>query len=227
MAKLVAYIRVSTDGQTDGFGPDVQKEQIAVWAKTNGHKVVHTCEDAISGTVDISERPGFACVIAHLEDGADGVVMMSLDRLGRSVVVTESALAVVWRLGKAVFTADSGEVASDDGDETQVLLRQIMAAVAQFERTRITKRMRLGRKMKGERGGFAYGSPAFGTCSDGEGELTTDTGEAETVELILSMAGAGESARAICRHLNDNNIPSKRGGAWHPQTVTRVLNRNK
>ena len=38
--RLVSYLRVSSNGQLDGYGFDVQREHIKSWAKANGHKIV-------------------------------------------------------------------------------------------------------------------------------------------------------------------------------------------
>ncbi|MEU1868436.1 recombinase family protein [Streptomyces gardneri] len=40
---------------------------------------------------------------------------------------------------------------------------------------------------------------------------------------IHSIASMGLGARAICRRLNDEGWPSKRGGKWHATTVARII----
>jgi DNA invertase Pin-like site-specific DNA recombinase len=50
----------------------------------------------------------------------------------------------------------------DPEDPSRRLIRQVLGAVSEYERAMIALRLRRGRAAKGARGGFAYGSPAFG-----------------------------------------------------------------
>jgi DNA invertase Pin-like site-specific DNA recombinase len=57
--RLVAYLRVSSESQLDGFGLDNQERAVRAWAKLNGHKVVEWCRDeGVSGTLEAWDRPG-------------------------------------------------------------------------------------------------------------------------------------------------------------------------
>ncbi len=48
--RLVAYLRVSSDSQLDGFGLDVQERAVRTWARTHGHRIVDVHTDAgVSG----------------------------------------------------------------------------------------------------------------------------------------------------------------------------------
>jgi DNA invertase Pin-like site-specific DNA recombinase len=104
-------------------------------------------------------------------------------------------------------------------------IRQLMGIFAQLDRAMIAKRMRNSRKVKAAAGGYAgYGSPAFSLHSVG-GILVSDEREAAAAALISALHAAGQSPRAITEELNAAGVPSKRRGAWHPQTVARVLAR--
>jgi DNA invertase Pin-like site-specific DNA recombinase len=97
--------------------------------------------------------------------------------------------------------------------------------VAQLDRALVAKRMRNGRKAKAEAGGYAgYGSPAFGQRSDG-GELVTDEREAAVTTRMRELRGQGLSFQQVADQLNAEGLTSKRGGAWHGMTVSRVLAR--
>ncbi|MEZ5231293.1 MAG: recombinase family protein [Acidimicrobiales bacterium] len=225
--RLAGYIRVSTAAQADAFGPDVQRQQITAWADANGHSVAVWCQDlGVSGTTDTLDRPGTTCVLERIEAGeVDGVIAMTLDRIARALHIQEAFLGVVWQHGARVFTADGGEVERDDpSDPTRTLIRQVLGAVAQFERTTIVNRLQRGRRAKSAAGGFAFGSPAFGQRADA-GDLVVDEGEQAIVARIVAAHEAGQSIRSITAALNADGIPSKRGGEWYPATVARVLDR--
>ena len=82
---LVAYSRVSTDGQVDGYGLVVQREAMREWARKAGHRIVTEVEDiGVSGT--LTDRPGLSTVLEELRRSrrVQGVLVPRLDRLARS-----------------------------------------------------------------------------------------------------------------------------------------------
>ncbi|WP_051845585.1 recombinase family protein [Streptomyces globisporus] len=140
------------------------------------------------------------------------------------VVVQEAVLAYTWALGGRVFTADHGEHLEDDEDDPmRTAMRQMRGGFHQLDRGLIRKRLRDGRTTKGEQGGCAYGAPRFGQQAV-DGELVDLDAEKEIENLILAWHDEeGLGARAICRRLNEEGLPAKRGGKWHPTTVARII----
>src|SRR5580658_1176786 len=84
-AKMVAYVRVSTDDQADsGAGLAAQRGAVAAEARRRGWTLVALHEDALSGKS--LDRPGLAAALAAVEAGeAAGIVVAKLDRLSRSL----------------------------------------------------------------------------------------------------------------------------------------------
>jgi DNA invertase Pin-like site-specific DNA recombinase len=223
--RLVGYVRCSTEGQVDRFGLETQRQAISSWAKANGHRVIEVVsDDAVAGTVEALEREGLAAAIDAVQQGrADGLVCARLDRLARSLTVQEAALGLVWQAEGRVFTADSGEVAEDDADDPmRTALRQIVGAIAQLDRALITKRLRDGRRVKAEEGGFVGGAPRYGVRAVG-GELVEDPAEAVVVARMMALRSSGSSLNAIARTLNSEGVPTKRGGRWTASSVSRVV----
>lgn len=176
----------------------------------------------MSGASDV--RPGLQDALAAVRfNGVDGIVVASLDRLARSLSVQEAALQQVWAAGGIVFAVDSGEVLADDPDDPlRTFVRQVVGGIAQFEAAMISKRLRMGRQHKAESGGYAHGAPPFGWRA-ANGALLTQPDEQAVVDRIRGMRGAGSSYREIASELNREQVPAKRGGTWHPQTVARVV----
>jgi Recombinase len=54
-------------------------------------------------------------------------------------------------------------------------------------------------------------------------QLVPDQAEREVARRIRRLHRGGLSIRKIADQLNGEQIPAKRGGAWHPTTVARVL----
>lgn len=223
--RLVAYVRVSTDRQAErGLGLEVQRRAIRDYARAGEHKIVSWHEDAgISGSNGLSDRPGLAAAFSELAAGhGDALVVYRLDRLARKLALQLTWTEELERAGRSVISVTEPDIGED---EMRVLVRQIMGAIAEYERATIKRRMQSGRAEKASRGGYAgYGSPAYGSRSEA-GQLVTDELEAAGLARIRELGEAGLSVRQIVATLAAEGIPAKRGGQWHPETVRRVLAR--
>ena len=228
MANAVAYERVSTDRQAEeGFGLDVQDQQIRKWCDTHGHRLVAVHRDeGISGTKDTADRPGLAKAITSLEGSAEILVVARLDRLARALTVQEAILAQAWKRNGRVVAVDAGEIMPDDPDDPmRTAMRQMMGVFAQLDRAMVVARMRAGRRAKEAKGGYAgKGSPRFGQRSEG-GELVADSFEQATIARIVELDGHGFSLRQIAATLEAEGLRPKRGGRWHPTVIRRTLAR--
>jgi DNA invertase Pin-like site-specific DNA recombinase len=224
--KVVAYVRVSTDAQAiDGLGLDVQRKGIRAWALANGHRVaLWASDEGVSGSTGVDTRDGLLDALNAIEDGtAAGLVVYKLDRLARSLTVQEGTLARVWSMGGSVFSVDLGEVPQDDPDDPmRTAMRQMVGVFSQLERGMIAARLRAGRRLKAERGGYAGGGVPLGYHSV-DGELVVHEAESETRTRIFELRGQGLSLRAIARVLADEGRATKKGCRWHPETIRLVL----
>jgi len=228
---ITAYLRVSTDRQAEhGNGLDDQRARIRAWAKANGHKIVQwRVDDGVSGSNGLNTREDLPLALGDLQDGTSaGIVVKQLDRLARDLIVQETLIAEIRKLGAEIFTTAAGEAAylgDDPDDPSRKLIRQVLGAVNEYERAMIVLRMKSGRRIKAAKGGYAgYGSPAFGQRSI-DRELVTDDREATVIAEMRELREAGKSLRQIADHLNAAGHAPKRGGIWHPMTVGRVLAR--
>lgn len=222
--RIVSYTRVSTDKQAEhGLGLDIQQKAIRSWAKAGGHKIAASLSDSgISGSNGLDTRPGLAEAFRLLEAGkADALVVYRLDRLARKL-----ASQLVWTeqleaKGKHVISVTEPDVGQD---EMRTLVRQVLGAIAEYERATIVRRMQGGRAEKAQQGGYAYGSPAYGQRAE-SGKLTEDQTETAVAAMIGAMRGHGLSYREITDALNAAGYRAKRGGTWHAPTVRRVAER--
>lgn len=227
--RLLAYTRVSTDRQAEeGYGLDVQEQSVRRWARAQGHRLVRVIrEEGVSGTM--ADRPGLTEMFAALKAGeAVGVVVPRLDRLARDLVVQESLLAELWRGGWSAHSALASEAhyLTDDGDDpSRTLIRHVLGAVAQHERSTIKLRLAAGRRRKGDTGGYAYGAPPLGFRAEG-GALVPDEREAAVLARMRELRAAGASLRQIGATLTQEGHHPKRGSVWHPASIARVLNRD-
>jgi DNA invertase Pin-like site-specific DNA recombinase len=88
----------------------------------------------------------------------------------------------------------------------------------------IVARMRAGRRLKAEKGGFAYGSPPYGRRAE-RGELGPDPDEQQVIARIRELHAAGASLREIARTLDAEGVRPRRGERWQDRSVGRIVAR--
>jgi site-specific DNA recombinase len=221
--KLVGYIRVSSETQAENTSLDEQRRRIQAYCDAFAHELIQVFEEVGSGK-NAGDRPQFQAALDMVRGEADGIVALKLDRIARN---TRDVLALVEDVlqpsNKALMLLDLNV---DTSTPTGRMILTVMAAVAQLERDTISERTKSGRAAKAALGGYAYGSPKFGTRAVG-GELEIHEKEQETIALIRRHRRSGKSYREIAAYLNAQSIPSKRGGAWIHTSVKAILDRAK
>ena len=215
---LAGYIRVSTGSQLDGFGLEDQECIVRRWTRENGHRLVKLfVEKAVPGTVAGDERPELADALLWVEEKrVHGIVAPNLDRLARELVVQEAALAQTWKHGGRAFMADQGEILPDDPeDPMRTAMRQMMGVFAQLDRGMTVAKLRRGRRIKGEKGQYAYGAPPYGWAAHKK-ELTEEEME-QAGEPRPPAPGRGRAVVARDRgHAGGRRAPPEARGALAP-----------
>ncbi|MFJ9822268.1 recombinase family protein [Streptomyces sp. NPDC101151] len=120
--------------------------------------------------------------------------------------------------------ADQGEIIPDDPeDPMRTAMRQMMGVFAQLDRGMTVAKLRRGRRIKGEKGQYAYGAPPYGWQAhknEPTAEEMEQAGRARARQLRDENA---LSYREIAVVLEEEGIRPKRGERWHPETVRRML----
>jgi DNA invertase Pin-like site-specific DNA recombinase len=230
--KLVAYLRVSTAQQAEhGMGLDLQRATIKEWCNRCGHTVaLWETDEGVSGSHGLEARIGLYSALRAIEEGeASGLVVYRLDRLARDLILQETLLARLWQLAASVFStvdAESESLDSAGGDPTRNLTRQILGAIAQYERALIVLRMRSGKLAKQVKGGYIGGRVPYGFDLTTDGYLEPNAPEREAIDLMVRRRAEGATLRAICSELDDaGHRPKSASANWYPATVTGILRR--
>lgn len=223
MTPALGYLRVSGKGQVAGDGFPRQQEAICRYAKANAIEIVDEYRDeGVSGTKDLDHRDGLSDLITRIRsNGVRLVLVERADRLARDLMVGEVLLAEFRKLGVTVIAADSGtDLTAGDDDPTRVLIRQVLWAVAQFEKSVIVAKLKAARIRKRKANGRCEGRKPFGT----------KPGEEETLALIRRLrrkprGGERLSYDAIAARLNAEGVPTRTGKAWMGPTVCGIVKR--
>jgi hypothetical protein len=143
------------------------------------------------------------------------------DRLARDLLVSEVLLAQFRDLGVRVVAGDSGtDLTAADEDPTRVLIRQVLGAVAQFEKSVIVAKLRAARIRQRRQTGRCEGWKPFGEHSGEEGVL-------ERIRQLYRTPRGRERLGygAIGAHLNAERLQTRTGVPWRAGTVRRILRR--
>jgi DNA invertase Pin-like site-specific DNA recombinase len=216
--KAFSYLRVSGKGQVEGDGFERQRDAVQKYAKAHKVEIVREfAEEGVSGTKDTLDRPALTELIgAVMANGVRLVVVEKADRLARDLIVGELILKELTKLGVRVVDASGTDLSVEDGDPTKKLIRQVLAAVAEYEKTALVLKLRAARQRKKRQGERMEGRKPFGTHEH----------EKPVVVRIKQLRAEDKSLRAIAEVLNAESIPTREGKAWAAQTVKNVLKYN-
>jgi hypothetical protein len=224
---IFGYTRVSTIEQAAGNKSSLaeQERKIRGVALMRGEEIAEVFSDpGTSGSVPLTKRPAGGRLLASLNPG-DIIVAAKLDRLFRSA---SDALTTVEQLQAkkiGVILADIGaDVVTENG--VSKLFFSMLAAFAEFERTRIAERMTDGRRNKAQRGGHIGGLPPFGYAKVGAGQeavLVPNDDEQKIIREVKKLQGT--PLRQISARLADMGYYDRAGTPFAAMQVKRILER--
>ena len=121
-----------------GDGKDSeQRQRLAIerHAKAAAFVIVDWFYDAaVSGADPVEARPGFAAMLARIAaNSVRTIIVETASRFARDLMVQEVGFAMLRDLGITLIAADSPASFLDDGP-TSKLIRQILGAVAEFDK---------------------------------------------------------------------------------------------
>src|SRR4051812_15201411 len=229
MQAVAVYARVSTQRQAQANTPEQQLERLRTYVQAQGWNLPpeHVFrDDGYSGAT--LRRPG----LDRLRDAAtsarfDRILITAPDRLARNYVHQVLLVEELQRHGAEVEFLDR-PTSRDPHDQ---LLLQIRGAVAEYERTLITERMRRGRLRKLRAGTLLpWTRPPYGYRLDPDrprdpAGVRLDEAEAAVVrDLFAWYADEGVTVMALVQRLGRLGIASPRGRPnWSPSALRGVL----
>lgn len=240
MKQAVAYLRTSSATNV-GQDKDSDKRQLLAiqsFAKANGYEVTQVFYDAaVSGADPVHERPGFAAMLEALEappapagppapaagDGQGGaaaekkyILVESPDRFARDLAVQLAGHDMLRARGIDLIPASAPDFFLED-TPTAVLVRQVLGAIAQFEKASLVAKLAAARKRK---------KVATGRC-EGRKPIAATHPEAVTLAKQLRRKkpkGGQMSLRAIAGELAAAGYLNERGAPFNPRAVLEMVN---
>jgi DNA invertase Pin-like site-specific DNA recombinase len=213
--RAYGYVRVSTQEQAQsGLGLAAQRQAIKETAKKLGLELVEIyADEGLSGAGRAADRPGLMDVLAQVKK-KDVLLVAKRDRLSRDP--TELALLERQLKGrKARVISAAGEGTESDSPD-QMLMRRLVDAMAEYERSMIAARTKAALRAKRSRGERA-GTIPYGWKLGKDGRRLVQA--AEEVVVIRSVVRAfkagkldGLTEREIVAQLKTGGVVSPRTG---------------
>jgi DNA invertase Pin-like site-specific DNA recombinase len=224
---VFAYLRTSSAANVKGDNTNAdsdtrQRAAIEAYAASCGMTIAAEFYDAaVSGADPVLERGGFRDMLDKCaEMGVKVILVENASRFARDVVVQETGLRMLQGCGVSVIRVDAPDYFQDDpNNPTQTLIRQILGAVAQFDKQSTVVKLRGARKrrrpvsdkrtLKGE-----------GKC---EGRHNLAVLAPDAVVRACELKRQGLSLRVIAARLESDGHVTRRGTRYGSEAVARML----
>jgi DNA invertase Pin-like site-specific DNA recombinase len=219
--EAIGYMRSSSAANV-GAEKDSEKRQRAAiegFAKAAGYVIVGWFYDvAIRGTDAVADRPGFRAMLDRIAgNGVRVIIVESPDRFARDLTVQLTGHDFLKNLGIALIPATAPDFFTED-TPTAVLVRQVLGAIAQFEKTSLVAKLRAARDRK-----IAAGQKCGGRRSYAEMEHG-----AELIALARQLRQPVAdrrpvSLRKVADRLAERGFLSLAGKPYVPAAVAAML----
>jgi DNA invertase Pin-like site-specific DNA recombinase len=225
----LAYVRVSTEGQEEGMGLDVQRNAVVAYAAANGLTIAEWHQDVESGAKE--RRSGLDALRGKVAAGGIGKILVyRLDRIARDALLSETLYREWTRAGVRIISVS--EAMLDDSLSGR-LLRTILAGFAEYERAVIALRTSSGRKARVANagtfhgGGVPYGYRATGDRRQpGHGVLAVEERHAEAVRRAFQLHDETRmTLKEIGEALNAEGYRTAEGALFGGVQVRRIIDR--
>lgn len=218
--QAIIYCRFSPRPDADiSKSNEKQEERCRLYCEKKGYNVWSAFYDnAVSGKTP--SRPGLNSALAFLNRGSV-LVVDTWDRLARDMLIQLTICNTVEQLGATIETADG---APNRSTSEGTLFANILAAFAQYERERASRRTKAGLARKKNCGEW-LGKTPYGWKVTAR-KLEKDESEQAGIAHIMILHEQGASSEFIAKILT-NWWGLCRGKPWSPRTIRKIIAREK
>ena len=238
--RVALYARVSTEDQADRGTIQAQLALLRNLAQAYGWEVIgEYVDDGFSGTLPLDQRPDGRRLLEDARNGRfSAVIAYRLDRLGRSLRALLDAHDALERAGVTIRSATEP---FDTSTPIGTFLFQLLASLAELERSTMQERMTMGRDRVARDGKWTGGPIPFGYDVDADGYLVPSQRmvevlgitEAELVREIFQRVADGSTTIAEAARLVALGVPRQRrylsgrvvtsNTPWDPNRIWETL----
>lgn len=220
MQRIAAYIRVSTDEQADnGNSLSEQQERLSAYCKAMGwSQPTFYIDDGYSAKN--LNRPAIQRLLKDVQQRKIDVILTAkLDRFCRNLL---DLLQTVDMLDEFKCNFVSASESFDTSTAVGRMVLQLLGVFAEFERERISERVKDNMLSIAKHTNKAITQPCYG-YDIVDGQYVINEQEAEYVRLMFDLAEQGHGHRMIAKILNERGAKTKRGKMWDQVNVKRLM----
>lgn len=223
--RVAPYVRVSTDDeeQLNSYESQMKYYTEMIKSKSDWEFVDMYADEGITGT-QTKKRDDFKRMIRDALNGKiDLIITKSISRFARNTIDTLKYVRMLKEENVAVyFEKENINTLTMDGE----LLLTILSSLAQGESESISTNVKMGFKMKMQRGEMIGLGRCLGYNHDKEAKtLTINEKEAEIVRYIFKRYLEGAGGRVIANELTEHpdyyTLTGKK--KWNSTTVLRII----
>jgi peptidoglycan hydrolase-like protein with peptidoglycan-binding domain/DNA invertase Pin-like site-specific DNA recombinase len=206
--KVLGYVSVEQNGDAEAGGMREQAQLIDTLCRQRGWQLVEIVRDVEAAGGGCLKRPGLTYAVDRVTRGeASCIAVAELGRLSNSAAELSRILEWLARSGGRLVVLDVG---LDTASEAGRIAANSLLRVGSWERRRVLERTREGLAAARARRS-AVGQTAV---EDVPG----------LKQRILDMRSEGMTLQAIADQLNEEGVPTLRGGQlWRPSSVQAAL----
>jgi DNA invertase Pin-like site-specific DNA recombinase len=214
--EAVGYMRTSSATNVGRDKDSEVRQRVAIesYAKAAGYTIVDWFYDpAVKGSDAVTERPGFKDMLDRISgNGVRTILVESPDRFARDLAVQLAGHGYLKALGVELVPTTAPDFFTED-TPTAVLVRQVLGAIAQFEKASLVSKLKAARDRR-----IAAGIKCGGRKS-----------HAEMNPALVAAAKALQaerprlSLRKIAARLAEQGFVGVSGGPYRSKSVQSML----
>lgn len=216
----IAYLRTSSAANVGEDKDSDRRQRLAIerFAKRDGFEIVEWFYDAaVSGADPIETRPGFTAALTRIAGyGVRTIIVETANRFARDLMVQEVGFAMLKGLDITLIAADSPASFLDDGP-TSKLIRQILGAVAEFDKAMTVAKLKGARERKRRTNGKCEGRKSYAEREGGEALV------ALAHRLHHNPHGRPTSLRKVSEALAAQGYVTPSGRAYSASAIASML----
>jgi DNA invertase Pin-like site-specific DNA recombinase len=149
--KAFAYLRTSSAANVGAEKDSAKRQRSAILAYARAARIEIVGEfydAAVAGADLVTARPAFTAMLQAIAgNGVRMVIVESASRFARDLITQETGYAYLRDFGITLIAADDPDAFTSD-TPTAIMVRQILGAVAQFEKASLVAKLRAARDRK-------------------------------------------------------------------------------
>lgn len=225
--RVAPYCRVSTDSeeQKNSYNSQLSYYKDMINKKPEWVFVDIYADEAISGTLDYKRSDFMRMINDALNGKIDLIITKSISRFARNTLDTLKYVRMLKEKNVAILFEEENINTLEMSGE---LLLTILSSVAQQESETISSHVKLGIKMKRERGELVGFNKCLGYAWNTETKnLQIVEEEAEIVRYIFQRYIQGAGSTIIARELNQLGYKPLKGKEFRESAIRSVLKNEK